>query len=99
MWRIAVLEKGTIYSGRSWQIETVSALEFGTVDQLVLLHDVHEMVPRLQDYDVDVGLEPVMERSALVSGLMDRLNILLVVVVVIILYGMNRRRGRMQVLH
>ena len=47
MWRVAVLEKGMIDSGRSWQIETVSALEFVTVDQLVRLHDVHEIVPSL----------------------------------------------------
>ena len=48
---VAVLEKGMIDSGRSWQIETISALEFVTVDQLVRLHDVHKIVLRLQDYD------------------------------------------------
>ena len=57
-----------IDSGRSWQIGTVSALEFVTVDQPVRLHDVPEMCHHLQDYGVGVGLEPVRERSALVSG-------------------------------
>ena len=52
MWRVVVLEKGMIDSGRSWQIGTVSALEFVTVDQPVRLHDVPEIVPRLQDYGV-----------------------------------------------
>ena len=89
------MEKEIIDSGQSWKIETVSALEFVTVDQLVRLHGDHEIVnSRLRIGNGDGEIIPSEW-----PRLMDGLNILLVVVIVIILYGMNRKRGRMQLLH